>query len=152
MCLWHCVCLFVLGQDMSQGLTLSLHHSDQMSGRQLFFFVCRLVKSLVVWLSQWQGHLLSCFGQLKRRCMSYLGQGHAGTGTGRNPVGGQTASFLPALPWIRWGARYCPWWKALQHTAVEPKGSADQGKRDWTRKVQRGTGFWGEKSSTGQQW
>ena len=26
--------------------------------------------------------------------MSYLGQGHAGTGTGRNPVGGQLPSFL----------------------------------------------------------
>ena len=31
---------------MSQGLTLSLHHSDQMSGRQLFFFCMSISKVL----------------------------------------------------------------------------------------------------------
>ena len=31
------------------------------------FFVCQVVKSSVTqWLSEWQGHLLSCSGQLKR--------------------------------------------------------------------------------------
>ena len=64
MCLWlclcNCVCLFV-GQDMS------LHHSDQMSGRYEDYYIvfCMSIsKVLSEWVSQWQGHLLSCSKQL----------------------------------------------------------------------------------------
>ena len=68
MCLWlclcHCVCLFG-GQDMS------LHHSDQMSGRYEDYYIvfCMSISKVLSewvseWVSQWQGHLLSRSGQL----------------------------------------------------------------------------------------
>ena len=58
LCLCHCICLFV-GQDMSP------HHSDQMSGRSEVNWIVFCMTISSQWFSEWQGHLLSCSGQLK---------------------------------------------------------------------------------------
>ena len=66
--------------------------------------------------------------------MSYLGQGHADTGSGRNPVGGQTALFLPAT--------HCPGSDQLQRTAQGGKAhcSALQGNAGGRLAPQSSTG------------
>ena len=54
-----------------------LHHSesDQMSGRSednSIVFCISISKVLSEWVSQWQGHLLSCSGQLKTTCVASI--------------------------------------------------------------------------------
>ena len=55
-------------------LVMSPHQSDQMSQRSQVSRVAICVSKVkVLWLSEWQGHLLSCSGQLKmtqiQRCL-----------------------------------------------------------------------------------
>ena len=78
--LCHCLCL-CLCHCLFFGPVMSSHHSDQMSQRSQVSGVALCISKVKVpsvsqSVSEWQGHLLSCSGQLNSLGWQYEAKGH----------------------------------------------------------------------------
>ena len=79
---------------------MSPHHSDQMSEmynahKIVFCMSISKVLSVSEWVSEWQGHLLSCSGQLKMGTQKLK----------KVPMGTRSPKWGPMSMWLQWECR-----------------------------------------------